>query len=94
MHKSALNMKSMRTTLDLDDHLLTQAKALAASERKSLTQVIEEGLALRVSKAAALKRRGSMRLPVYHGKGGLHQAAQKAKTYRELLDLLDEEGVA
>ena len=32
----------MRTTLDLDDHVLRQAKKLAAEEGKTLTLIIEE----------------------------------------------------
>ena len=42
----------MRTTLDLDDELLAEAKALAARERLSLTRLIEQGLALRLRWAA------------------------------------------
>jgi hypothetical protein len=90
MHKSALNAKSMRTTLDLDDQLLRQAKALAASERKSLTRVIEEGLALRFSKPEQSSPKGAVSLPVFHGKGGLLPAARKAKGYRELLEIMGE----
>ena len=43
----------MRTTLNLDDTLLMEAKALAARERLSLTRLIEQGLALRLRLAAA-----------------------------------------
>jgi hypothetical protein len=90
MQKSAQNHKPMRTTLDLDDQLLRQAKALAASERKSLTQVIEEGLAMRFSKPEQSSPKGAISLPVFHGKGGLLPAARKAKSYRELLDVMGE----
>ncbi len=38
----------MRTTLDLDDHLLRRAKQLAAAEGKTLTRVVEEALRERV----------------------------------------------
>jgi hypothetical protein len=38
----------MRTTLDIDDHVLRQAKQLAASEGKTLTRVVEEALRERV----------------------------------------------
>jgi len=38
----------MRTTLDINDQLLTEAKALAARERTTLTRLIEEGLRLRL----------------------------------------------
>ena len=42
----------MRTTLNLNNDLLAQAKALAAREQFSLTRLIEEGLALRLRQAA------------------------------------------
>lgn len=32
----------MKTTLDIDDRLLANAKATAAQERKTLTRIIEE----------------------------------------------------
>ena len=41
-------MRSMKTTLDLDDELLVRAKALAAREGRSLTGLIEDGLRLRL----------------------------------------------
>jgi len=34
----------MKTTLDIDDQLRADAKALAAQQRTSLTRVVEEGL--------------------------------------------------
>ena len=46
----------MKTTLDLNDQLLADAKALAAQQRTSLTRVIEEGLQLRLHvKSPSLK---------------------------------------
>lgn len=61
----------MKTTLDINDALLANAKALAAQQRTSLTRLIEEGLELRLrsSRAAAKVRRRS--LPVFKGRGGL-----------------------
>jgi len=61
----------MKTTLDLNDQLLADAKALAAQQRTSLTRLIEEGLQLRLrAKADAAKHRPG-RLPVFKGRGGL-----------------------
>ncbi len=37
-------MLRMKATLDIDDQLLSEAKALAAHQRTSLTRLIEEGL--------------------------------------------------
>ena len=62
----------MRTTLDINDRLLTEAKALAARERTTLTKLIEEGLALRLQLSAAQARKAKVDLPVFKGGGGLH----------------------
>lgn len=61
----------MKTTLDLNDQLLTDAKALAAQQRTSLTRLIEEGLQLRLRANAASTRSGRVPLPVLEGRGGL-----------------------
>ena len=60
----------MKTTLDINDQLLAQAKALAAQQRTSLTRLIEEGLQMRL-RAQAAPPRGKVRLPVFKGRGGL-----------------------
>ena len=59
----------MKTTLNLNDELLTEAKMLAAQQRTSLTRLIEEGLQLRLRVQRTVPR--PLRLPVYRGKGGL-----------------------
>jgi hypothetical protein len=59
----------LKTTLNLNDSLLAQAKAMAAQQRTSLTRLIEEGLQLRLRSNTATKK--AVRLPVYRGKGGL-----------------------
>ena len=62
----------MKTTLNLDDELVTEAKALAARQRTSLTRLIEEGLALRLrAQRQAPRRSAPPRLPVHAGRGGL-----------------------
>jgi hypothetical protein len=61
----------MKTTLNLDDQLIADAKALAARQRTSLTRLIEEGLQLRLRAQSALAARGRVRLPVFKGRGGL-----------------------
>jgi hypothetical protein len=60
----------MKTTLDLNDQLLADAKVLAVQQRTSLTRLIEEGLQLRL-RAQAATQRGKPRLPVFKGRGGL-----------------------
>ena len=59
----------MKTTLDLNDALLKEAKTLAAQQDTILTRLIEEGLQLRLRVQRARTR--PVRLPVYRGKGGL-----------------------
>jgi hypothetical protein len=60
----------MKTTLDIDDRLLAEAKALAGQKRISLTRLVEEGLRMRLQKEAP-PRQGKLRLPVFKGIGGL-----------------------
>ena len=59
----------MKTTLDLNDALLTDAKTVAVQRRTSLTRLIEEGLQLRLRAHRIPAKR--VRLPIYPGKGGL-----------------------
>jgi hypothetical protein len=61
----------MKTTLDLNDQLLADAKALAARQRTTLTRLIEEGLQLRLRAQAGSAKQGPVRLPVFKGRGGL-----------------------
>jgi hypothetical protein len=42
----------MRTTLDLDDNLLRQARALAKRQSRTLTSVVEDGLRAVVTQPA------------------------------------------
>jgi Family of unknown function (DUF6364) len=48
----------MKTTLDINDQLLVDAKALAARQRTSLTRLIEEGLRTRLTADVARGRDG------------------------------------
>jgi hypothetical protein len=61
----------MKTTVDLNDQLLADAKALAAQQRTSLTRLIEEGLQLRLQAKMDSAKRRPVRLPVFKGRGGL-----------------------
>lgn len=61
----------MKTTLDINDQLLADAKALAVQQRTTLTRLIEEGLQLRLRAQARVLPHGKVRLPVFNGKGGL-----------------------
>lgn len=61
----------MKTTLNINDSLLANAKALAARQRTSLTRLIEEGLQLRLRSSRAAIKAGKRKLPVFKGRGGL-----------------------
>ena len=61
----------MKTTLNLSDQLLADAKSLAAQQRTSLTRLIEEGLMWRLRPQTAVAQRDKVRLPVFKGRGGL-----------------------
>lgn len=81
----------MRTTLDIDDALLMQAKSFAAREHTSLTRLIEESLSLRL-RASQARLHGKERpvLPVYAGSGGLRPTIRDTLSQRALLDAADE----
>jgi hypothetical protein len=76
----------MKTTLDLNDALLTEAKTLAAQQRTSLTRLIEEGLQLRLRARRVPSK--PVRLPVYRGKGGLVPGLDGLSN-KALLDAVD-----
>lgn len=61
----------MKTTLDINDQLLAEAKSLAALQRTTLTRLIEEGLQLRLAKNRTSKRAAKTRLPVFKGGTGM-----------------------
>ena len=89
MQKSAL-LGPVRTTLDLNDALLAEAKALAARERLTLTRLIEEGLALRLRRAAVVAAATAPpALPVHAGRGGLTAAVADPRRNTALLDAAD-----
>ncbi len=60
----------MKTTLDIDDRLLADAKVLAAQQRTTLTRLIEEGLQWRLRADRAVRPKPP-RLPFLKGRGGL-----------------------
>lgn len=80
----------MKTTLDINDQLLADAKALAATQRTSLTRLIEEGLQLRLRAKPARADRQAVRLPVFQGRGGL-VADLDARSNKALLRALGDD---
>lgn len=61
----------MKTTFNLNDTLLANAKALAAQQQTTLTRLVEEGLQLRLRSARVATKTNKHKLPVYKGRGGL-----------------------
>lgn len=78
----------MKTTLDINDSLLADAKALAARQRTSLTRLIEEGLQLRLRTSRGAAKAGKPRIPVFKGRGGLLPGLDPAsnRTLQEAAD--------
>jgi hypothetical protein len=78
----------MRTTIRLDDELLSQAKQAAARTGRTLTQVIEDALreALARRPGAQLKPQRAQ-LPTFDGSGPLPGVDLDSSA--ELLDLMD-----
>jgi hypothetical protein len=77
----------MRTTVRLPDELLRRAKAKALREHRSLTSLIEEGLARVVDEAPATQRR-KVTLPVSPCKGGVQPGVDLTRN-AALRDLMD-----
>lgn len=80
----------MKTTLDLNDQLVADAKALAAQQRTTLTRLVEEGLQLRLRAKPRSAKPGRVRLPVFKGRGGL-VAGVDPLSNKSLLEALDDD---
>lgn len=80
----------MKTTLDINDSLLANAKALAARKRTSLTRLIEEGLQLRLRSSRGVTKPGKRKIPVFKGRGGL-VAGLNPSSNRAMLDAADDD---
>ncbi len=60
-------LSCMRTTLNVDDGLLQEAKRRAVEEQRTLTSLVEEGLRRVLAPAPARGER--IRLPTFRGDG-------------------------
>lgn len=78
----------MKTTLDLNDTLIADAKAIAAKQRTTLTRIVEEGLRLRIASARGAKPAMGFKFPVLRGKGGLRPGIDP-RSNRSMLDAAD-----
>ncbi len=79
----------MKTTLNIQDQLLANAKAAAAMQRTTLTRLIEEGLVMRLAASIETKPKKRFVLPVFDGKSGLAKGLSGLSN-RELYDAMDE----
>lgn len=61
----------MRTTIRLDDELLSEAKQIAARTNRTLTAVIEDALRQHLSQQKELEERKPVRLKTVDGRGPL-----------------------
>jgi hypothetical protein len=78
----------MKTTLDINDTLLADAKAAAAKQRTSLTRLIEEGLQLRLRSTDRATFVSAPQFPIFKGQGGL-VAGLNPCSNKALLDQAD-----
>ena len=85
----------MRTTVDLPDELLRQARARAAEEGTTLTALLADGLRLRLGGMGVLgvAHRKRRPLPVSTVGGGLQPWIDPASN-ASLLDAADDDGAA
>jgi hypothetical protein len=61
----------MRTTVNIDDDLLAEAKVLAAKTSRPLGAIVDDALRAMLRRDADKPGRTDFRLPT-HGSGGLH----------------------
>lgn len=80
----------MRTTLNLDDHLLTEAKRLAAERGTTLTAVMEDALRIVVRRANEPKPRRRVELPTAGVPGAGFMPGVDISNNAALLDLMEE----
>jgi hypothetical protein len=77
----------MRTTINLDDELLREAKGVAAATGKSLTEVVEDSLREALSRRKTVIRGKRIELPTFKGNG--LQSGVDLNDSASLLDLMD-----
>jgi len=79
----------MRTTIDLPDDLIEEAKQRAARERRSLSEVVGDAVRSSFSRAVAADRQ-PVELPTFDG-GGL-QSGVELDDSAALLELMERGG--
>lgn len=82
----------MRTTIRLNEDLLTAVKIEAARTGRTMTSVIEEALRLSLARRPETEARSRITLPVFEGRG--LQPGVDLDDTASLLDLMDGSGAA
>lgn len=83
MHAGDAKMQAMRTTVNLPEDLLRDAKLAATRSGRSLSDVVEDGVRLLLSRQEHLSAPAQPALPVFGGSG-----------LRPGVDLEDKDGLA
>ncbi|MBM4043042.1 MAG: DUF2191 domain-containing protein [Planctomycetes bacterium] len=83
----------MRTTVNLDDHLLRQARELAAKSGRTLTSMLEDALREVLSRSTQEPRRKRVKLPVSHRAPGVRPGVDLDSS-ASLLDIMEHRGAA
>jgi len=78
----------MRTTVRLRDDLLRRAKKRAADEGRTLTSMIEEGLAFVLAKPLPLRGKRPAKIPISKASGGVRPGVDLNNS-GEIWDILD-----
>jgi len=78
----------MRTTITLDDHLLREAKMVAASSGKTLSEVVEDSLRESLARRNASTPRRRVKLHTFKGDGVM--PGVDLNNSAALLDILEE----
>jgi Bacterial antitoxin of type II TA system, VapB len=79
----------MRTTLNLDDHLLAEAKRLAAARGSTLTAVMEDALRIVVRRAEDTPEREPVELPSFGEAGAGFMPGVEIDDTAALLELME-----
>jgi hypothetical protein len=79
----------MRTTIDIEDNLLRQAKKIAAQRGVPLAQVVADSLRETFARRQPTAERRKVTLPTVHGTGTL--PGVDISNSAELLDYMDQE---
>jgi len=82
----------MRTTINVPDHLLAQARRIAADTGRTLTAVIEDALRGFLARRPPTRANPPVRLTTFGGSGLLPGVDLDDRA--ALLDLMDEAGAA